>query len=183
MRRVLLAAALLLASVAGAADADPPGSVYHLEASLEDAEGRVRGLDLHRGHPVLVTLFYGSCRATCPLIIETLRATEKRVPENRRANLRVLAISIDPEHDTPAALAELARDRRIDTTRWTLARTDATSVRKIAAVLGVQYRPLPQGGFNHSTVIALLSPTGEIEARTAKLGPPDEILLARLRLP
>ena len=65
--------------------------------------------------------------------------------------------------------------------RWTLARTDAATVRTVAALLNLQYRQLPDGEFNHSTVIALLSPKGEIEASSAKLGTPDDALLAHLR--
>jgi len=164
-----------------ARDADPPASLYHLEASLTGQDGAALGLDVHRGHPVLVTMFYSSCPATCPLIVDTLRATERELSAPQRAQLRVLMISIDPERDTPAALLELVQTRHIDTTRWTLARADAATVRKIAALLNVQYRQLPNGEFNHSTVVALLSPTGEIEVSSNTLGQADAALLARLR--
>jgi protein SCO1 len=168
MLRSILIVGLLCTSVVRAAD--PSASLYHLDARLTDQSGRAQGLDVHRGHPVLVTLFYSGCLATCPLIIDTLRSVERELPAAERARLRVLMISIDSEHDTPAALRTLAQTRRIDLERWTLARADSASVRKIAAALGVQYRSLPDGGFNHSTVIALLSPLGEITASTSRLG-------------
>ena len=163
-----------------AQDGDPPASIYHLEVALTDQAGRTHGLDLYRGHPVLVTLFYGSCQATCPLIIETLRDIERQLPADRRAKLRVLLVSIDPQNDTPAALRKLAGERRIDTSRWTLARADAADVRRLAAVLDVQYRQLPGGGFYHSTMISLLTPQGEIAASSTKLGRADENLLEAL---
>jgi protein SCO1/2 len=78
-------------------------------------------------------------------------------------------------------LRELADTRHIDTSRWTLARTDAAGVRKIAALLNVQYRRLPNGDFNHSTVIALLSSQGEVAASTSILGHADPAILARLK--
>src|SRR5688572_13647655 len=146
-----------------------------------DQSGVARGLDVHRGHPVLITMFYGGCTVTCPLIIDSLRATERALGEADRANLRVLMVSIDPQGDTPETLRALAESRRIDTSRWTLARADEATVRKIAALLNVQYRELPDGGFNHSTTIALLSPLGEIEATTASLGTPSKEVLAKLR--
>ncbi len=160
---------------------DPPDSIYQLDAALTNQDGRAHGLDLYRGHPVLITMFYGSCQATCPLIIDTLRSTERALPPAQRAELRVLLISIDPERDTPAALGALARERRIDTTRWTLAHADAETVRRIAALLDVQYRRLPGGEFNHATVIALLSTRGEILASSGALGRADDKLLAPLR--
>lgn len=167
--------------VAMAAGSDPPASLYHLQAKLTNQSGAQHGLDVYRGHPVLITMFYGSCQATCPMIIDTLRVTERAVPAARRADLRVLMISFDPQRDTPAALKAIAAERRVDGSRWTLAHADESTVRTIAALLNVQYRRLPSGEFNHSTMIALLSPQGEIEASTAALGHADEALLARLR--
>jgi len=173
--------ALLFALDASARDSDPGDSLYRLDAKLVDQAGQARGLDVHRGAPVLVTMFYGSCQATCPLIIDTLRSTERGLPPEQRAKLRVLMISFDPERDTPAALAEIAAVRHLDTTRWTLATTDADTVREIAALLDVQYRKLPSGEFSHSAVITLLSPRGEIVARSSKLGRADPDLLKALR--
>jgi protein SCO1/2 len=173
--------ALLFAVDVTARESDPPESLYQLDARLTDQAGQARGLDLYRGSPVLVTMFYGSCQATCPLIIDTLRSTERGLPPAQRAKLRVLLVSFDPERDTPEALGRIAATRHIDTSRWTLASTDADTVRDIAALLDLQYRKLPSGEFSHATVIALLSPRGEIEARSTQLGRADPELLKHLR--
>jgi protein SCO1/2 len=180
-RWVALLLAFLFAVDVVAKDSDSPDSLYQLDAKLTDQAGQTRGLDLYRGAPVLVTMFYGSCQATCPLIIDTLRSTERALSPGARAKLRVLLISFDPARDTPAALARIAATRRIDTTRWTLATTDEDTVRDIAALLDLQYRKLPDGEFSHATVIALLSPGGEIEARSTQLGRADPELLKHLR--
>ncbi len=182
MRRLLLGSLIVLAAIAATARAgDPPASLYHFDAALTSQAGVAHGLDVYRGHPVLITMFYAGCPATCPLIIDTLRATERELTAPQRAELRVLLISLDPHRDTPTALRELAETRHIDTKRWTLARADAATVRSIAALLNVQYRQLPGGEFNHSTTIVLLSPQGEIEASSATLGHADPALLAKLR--
>jgi protein SCO1/2 len=182
MRRVSSWLAMLAcaASMAGAQAPTPSASIYQLEAALTNQDGQAHGLDVYRGHPVLVAMFYSSCPAACPLIIDTLRATEKSLTPAQLAELRVLMISVDPERDTPAALHALAAQRRIDTSRWTLARADASDVRTIAALLNVQYRKLPNGEFNHSSVITLLSTKGEIVTASFKLGTPDPELLAKL---
>ena len=155
----------------------PPQSIYQLDAALTNQAGNQHGLDVYAGHPVLVTMFYGSCPAACPLLIDTLFAVERAAPSAQRERLRVLMISIDPQRDTPQTLQELARVRHIDASRWTLARTDPATVRRIAAVLNVQYRQLPNGDFNHSSIITLLSPTGEILAQSSMLGKADSALL------
>ena len=180
-RMAALLLAFLFAVDVVAKESDPPESIYQLDARLTDQSGNARDLDVYRDTRVLITMFYGSCQATCPLIIDTLRSTERGLSPEQRAKLRVLMISFDPERDTPRALAEIAATRRIDTTRWTLATADAETVRSIAALLDVQYRRLPSGEFSHTAVITVLSPGGEIEARSTKLGRADPELLEHLR--
>jgi protein SCO1/2 len=178
--KYLLSLLLLMAATATGEAPYPAESIYNLPARLLAQSGTVHGLDVYQGHPVLITLFYGSCPAACPLLIDTVRATERAVPVTLRSQLRVLLISIDPEHDTVANLQALAHTRRIDTTRWTLARTDAATVRKIAALLNIQYRKLPDGSYNHASVIAALTPRGVIARQSSVLGKADPELVAVL---
>ena len=177
LSRFALLGLLLIVSIARGDATYPPQSIYQLEAALTNQSGEQRGLDVYGGHPVLITMFYGSCPAACPLLIDTLFAVERAASPAQRKRMRVLMISIDPQRDTPQLLQELAQTRHIDVSRWTLARTDLATVRRIAAVLNVQYRQLPNGDFNHSSIITLLSPTGEILARSSMLGKADNTLL------
>lgn len=179
MKRVFLI--LLIVAAAARADAPyPPGSIYNLSVALTNQSNAQHGLDVHRGHPVLITMFYSSCPAACPLLIDTLRAIERSSSPAQRQSFRVLLISIDPQHDTVQALQALAQTRKIDTSRWTLARTDEAGVRKIAAVLNIQYRRLPDGNYNHSSVISLLTPQGEIAVQSSVIGKADAKLLTAL---
>ena len=89
-------------------------------------------------------------------------------------------VSVDPQRDTPAALAELAKTRRIDLSRWTLATADEATVRKIAALLSIQYRQLPDGEFNHSSIVTVLSRDGEIRRQSSLLGRVDPEITAAL---
>jgi protein SCO1/2 len=184
-RTAAVALALTLCAGAAAAPATAPplpsDSVYQLAATLTDQNGRSSPLQGWRGEPVIVAMFYSSCQFTCPMVIEALRATETALAAGERARLRVLMVSIDPEHDTVAVLERMATERRIDTARWTLARADAPTVRKLAAVLGVQYRALGNGDFNHSTALILVDSEGSIRARTARLGQADPAFVKRVK--
>jgi protein SCO1 len=161
---------LLLALVVGTSIAATPGdSLYKLEVPLTDQAGRAVTLDVHRGKPVLVTMFYGSCPHVCPILISTMQRLERELPEAQRGRLRVLMVSLDPERDTPAKLTEVAGRHGVDLKRWTLARAGEADVRRLAAALGIQYRQLPDGEFNHATVITLLDPDGRIRKRTSSL--------------
>lgn len=179
-----VAAALLLAQSLASAPPDslPGDSVYRIEAELTDQSGRVLAFAETAGEVRLTSLFYASCGYVCPLLIEQIRGIEAALDSEQKQRLRVLLISLDPERDTPAALAELARKRKLDLQRWTLARPLPADLRKLAAVLGVQYRRQDDGEVNHSTVISLLDAQGRILAQTRKLGAePDAEFVAAVR--
>jgi protein SCO1/2 len=181
MKRILLLFAAFLLAMSGLAGAaESSASLYNLKLELTDQAGMKRSLDLYRGHPVLIAMFYGSCPNVCPLVFEGVHATEGALPEAKRANVRVIMVSIDPEHDTPEALARLAKERRADAARWTLARVNEHDVRLLAAALNVQYRRLPNGDYNHTSIITYLSPDGSVVKQTSLLTHADPELVAAL---
>jgi protein SCO1/2 len=174
-------AALVCAFALEAHAGDAQGSLYELALGLTDQSGRARPLDLYRGEVTLITMFYSSCPMACPLLIDALRATEHALALEERARVRVLMVSIDPERDTPERLARLARERRVDLSRWTLARADEQDVRLLAAALDIRYRRLPDGEYNHTSAITLLDRDGVIRARRSVLGGADAEFVDKVR--
>ncbi len=140
-------------------------SIYDLPAELVDQNAKAIDLAVWRGQPTVVALFFASCPQACPLLIGNIQYIEKGLTAAERAQLRVLLVSFEPVDDTPEVLRRVAKKYGLDTTRWRLARTDADTVRDIAAVLGVAYRKLDDGSFNHSSVITLVDAEGHIIAR------------------
>jgi protein SCO1 len=187
MSTVLLARRRMLFMLAGSALAPAraatpnDGSIYALSVPLTDQNGRDFRLTDARGRPVLISMFYTSCDAVCPMIFETLRLTLGRLSERERRAVRVVMVSFDPARDTVAVLKRSAQAHGADDDRWTLARADEAAARQVAAVLGVQYRRLASGEFNHSSEIVLLDAEGRIVQRSATLGAVDPALLRALR--
>ena len=165
---------------AAAAGALPGNSVYQLTPPLTDQDGRAFELGSLRGQPILASMFYSSCQMVCPMIFETIGATVAKLPPPDRERVRILMVSFDPARDTVAVLKRTAEAHGCDA-RWTLARSDEANSRKVAAVLGVQYRRLADGEFNHSSSIELLDPEGRIVSRTHTLGSVDSAFLKTLR--
>jgi protein SCO1/2 len=169
-----MAAALLCAALraapAPAAEALPRDSVYQLSLRLTDQDGRTTDWRARRGAPQLVSMFYTSCPYMCPLIVDANKAVEHALSPAQQKRIGILLISMDPAHDDPAALKALAAKRGLDTRRWTLASPPAADVRAVAGVLGVRYRALADGGFNHTSVLLLLDGEGRIVARTERVG-------------
>jgi protein SCO1/2 len=155
-------------------------SLYQLERPFVDQDGQAARLDLFRGQPVIVSMFYGNCPYACPLLFSRLKRLDAALTPEARAQLRVVLVSLDPQHDTPASLLELAQAHRLDPSRWRLLRTDEDSVREVAAMLGIKYRPLKNGQMNHSTVLTLLDPRGVIDMRVDGVDRELEALAARL---
>ena len=185
LRGIAAVALLGFATVAGAAKPAPalPGdSIYQLPLPLTDSNGQTRDRRTLRGKPHLVSMFYTSCQYICPLIVESGKAVERQLTPAQQKKLGVVLISMDPARDDPAALKKVAEQRKLDTTRWTLASPPAGEVRAVAGVLGIRYRLLADGEFNHSSALILVDANGRILARTEKIGSkPDPEFVAAVR--
>jgi protein SCO1 len=140
-------------------------SIYDLVVPLRDDTGTVRLLETFRGHPVLITMFYGTCPVACPLLTSDLKRLERQVPEPLRSQVRILMVSFDPARDTPSALRAIKHERGLDDARWTLASAGDDEARELAGVLNIKYRKLDNGAFFHSSVIVLLDRQGRPRAR------------------
>jgi protein SCO1/2 len=163
-----------VAPVAAPAPPEPEiaygASLYDLDEPLVDQHGDAIGADLFHGHPVLVSMFYGSCPAACPRLISDLVAIDDALDPATRADLRVLLVSFDPARDTPARLTEIAKQRGLDPSRFTLAAAEDDQARELSAALGIRWRRLSNGMYWHTSVITLLDRDGAIRARVAGLG-------------
>jgi len=163
------AVAFLMTASMYAPAAVPTDSLYQLHAQLTTQKAAIADLDVYRGHPTLISMFYGSCPAACPMLITAMQAYESRLDEGSRARLRVLLVSFDSARDTPPQLDRLAKLHRADPARWTFTSASEADARRIAALLGVTYRRLPAGDFDHSLLITLLDGDGRIAATTTTL--------------
>lgn len=170
-------------SMAGTAATPLPGdSVLQISHVFTNQDAKNFKLSERRGKPQLVAMFYTSCRYICPLIIDSGKGVDNALTPAERKKLSILLVSIDPARDTPAALMFIVKKRKLDTSRWTLARTDEKGVRTLAALLGVRYRVLSDGEFNHTSALILLDAEGRVVARTETLGnKPDPQFLAAVK--
>jgi protein SCO1/2 len=179
---LMLALMFAAMNAAVAADDVPPNSIYRLDASFSDQHGNTFHLEQKRGRPQLVAMFYTSCKFVCPLIVDSAKGVEHALPPDERDGLGILLVSMDPARDDTAALKTVFDQRNLDATRWTLARTDESNVRALAALLGVRYRALADGEFNHTSALVLLDAQGRRLTQTSALGAkPDPEFLAAVR--
>jgi protein SCO1 len=84
---------------------------YHLpDVTLTTADGsRVSVLEaLDSGHPVMLNFIYTSCSTICPVLSSTFVQVRSQLNQDATP-VRYVSISIDPEQDTPDALARYAQ--------------------------------------------------------------------------
>ena len=121
---------------------------------LRDQTGRTLGSQSERGHWLVVAFLYTHCPDVCPLIANNLGAAMRKLPD-----LRVLAVSVDPKGDTPAAVRTFLRVHRLPAgfRYLTGTRAELAPVWKkfhVAAVGG------PKGTVSHSAFELLVDPSG-----------------------
>ena len=127
--------------------------------TLRDQAGHASGLAAAPGHYVIVTFLYTHCPDVCPVIAGMLNSV-LRSAAGRRAHLEVLAVSVDPKRDTPAAVRRFVREHRlVPAFRYLTGSRAALAVVwnafHIAAVAG------PKGTVTHSSFEILIDPAGK----------------------
>lgn len=162
-------APLAAATTPAARPAFSGASLYQLDTALTDSQGQRGSLRDMAGQVAIVTMFYGDCNAACPVVIETLKRTVAALgPQGRK--LKVLMVSLDPFHDSPASLAQLANFHHLDTSQFKLAvAKDEAQTRTLAAALNIKFRVMGSGEINHTTRIVLLDGGGNVLGASSKL--------------
>jgi len=86
------------------------------DAQLVNEKGSAVSLAAMKGSVTVYDFIFTSCRGTCPIMTNNMRALTKQIDKD--APVRFVSISIDPTRDTPPVLAEYAKRVRNDD-RWT----------------------------------------------------------------
>lgn len=114
-RRLAAGGAMLIVALGSAVgcarSAAPDGDPVRLDDyefggdfELTAHDGRLFRLSSARGKVVLLFFGYTSCPDICPMTLATIRQVEARLGP-RRDHMLTVFVSVDPERDTPAALA------------------------------------------------------------------------------
>jgi len=113
----LLLALVVVLTAAGAARAgggfDGPTLAHPTripDFALRDQHGRLVRLSAQQGHVVLLTFLYTHCPDLCPLTASRLNTALRMVGPR---NAEVVAVSVDPWGDTPAAVRRFVRERQL----------------------------------------------------------------------
>ena len=152
-------------------------SLYLLESSwTSDVQSGIR-LEVLRGRPQIVAMFFTQCEYACPILVNELRRLESALPVALKDQVDFLLVSFDTERDNALALAKFRQTQQLGNSHWTLLTGKPDDVRELAALLGVNFQKDARGQFSHSNLITVLNREGEVARQFGGLRlPVDEVL-------
>ena len=113
-------------------------------------------MSAQRGRWTVVTFLYTRCPDVCPLIAAHLNAAIES-SAGRQLGLHVLAVSVDPVHDTPAAVRRYVAEHRLaQAFRWLIG--SPATLARVWRAYHVAALPGPHGTVTHSSVSILVDP-------------------------
>ena len=136
---------------------------------LRDAEGLVVSFTRLRGKVVVLWFIYASCSDVCPLQSEELAAIQEQINRTPMRDLvTFVAVTTDPERDTPDVLSAYGPAHRLDPVNWmflTSGPNDPAATRALAEKYGLQFTQLEDGYQMHGVVTHLIDKSGRLRAR------------------
>jgi protein SCO1/2 len=140
-------------SADGFAGAVSPSGIAVRDFSLRDQDAKPASLREYRGRVVVLTFMYSTCQDTCPVTAQTIRGALDQVGHD----VPVLAVSVDPAHDTRDSAERFLVKQSMSAGRMRFLLGSRAQLTPIWKAYGIQ----PQGqGFEHTAYVAVLDQTG-----------------------
>lgn len=156
--------------------------------------GKAVSLSEFRGKAVAITFLFTRCPfpTFCPRMASNLKEAAKLLSEKSDApkNWHMLAITIDPDFDTPTVLQEYGKRYEYDPAKWNFLTGAHIDITAIAEQFGLLYwRPDPKqaAGISHNLRTAVIDANGRVQKILPenKWEPPElaEELIKAARVP
>ena len=112
--------------------APPPALRQVPPFALVDATGKPFGSDDLRGHVYVASFFFTRCPSICPTLMKDLARLQDRFRREGLDTIRLVTITVDPEHDTPQELGTAGEHYGVDPARWILLTGPRPAIRDLA---------------------------------------------------
>lgn len=140
----------------------PSDSVYQLQSRWQSQQAVSHSLADLAGKKQVLSMIYTHCLHTCPTTVATMQAIAKSLPEEERAQVGFVLVSLTPASDTPTVLKAFAEKHHLDPKQWLLLTGDSRDVRTLAMLLGVKYKATPDNEVAHSNLLSVLDEKGRL---------------------
>ncbi|MBV8069145.1 MAG: SCO family protein [Acidobacteriaceae bacterium] len=137
---------------------------------MTDSNGALFESDELAGKVWVVDFIYTNCHAACPMMTYKMHGLQTKI--GRREDVRLVSISVDPEHDTPVAMTNFARRYGGPTPQWIFLTGAPATVHLLAYTTFHVGDVL--GKIEHSTKFILVDKRGHIRGYYSTLRGGDE---------
>jgi protein SCO1/2 len=173
----LLAATALPVSAHGGKDTQRLPVVGRApDFSLTTHAGSALALSDLRDKVLAVTFIYATCRDSCPVLAAKMVGLQKRLGADFGPRVRFVAITVDPETDTPEVLRGYAEAIGADRAGWSFLTGSPEAIRRVVAEYG-GFARRAGAGVDHLYITSLVDRAGVM--RVQYLGhrfDPEEML-------
>jgi protein SCO1/2 len=134
--------------------------------TLTDQEGQPFELSSLTGNVVVVTGIYATCFHTCPLIMGQLRRALDALGPDERKNVRVVAVTLNPQHDTQAVMLKTAARYQVKSPEYRLLSGDPKKVEATLDRLEIARTANPMSGeIDHANLFIVVDRKGQVAYR------------------
>jgi protein SCO1 len=137
------------------------------DVALVDQDGKARHFAEWRGHAVALTFIFTRCPLPdfCPTLDKSFARLQEQVKADKAlaANVRLLTVSFDPEHDTAAVLLKHAARLGADPEMWAYVTGKVAAVDAFGRHFGLSVeRKGRDDGLTHNLRTAVVDPAGRL---------------------
>jgi protein SCO1/2 len=133
--------------------------------TLTAATGERLALSDLRGKVLAVTFIYASCTDTCPLLTTKLVAVQRRLGADFGPRIGFVAITVDPEGDTPEVLRGYAKAHGANVEGWAFLTGTPADIKEVLRRYGVFARKNPRGDVDHLFLTSLVDRQGMLRVQ------------------
>jgi protein SCO1/2 len=130
------------------------------DVSLVDQRGDAFTLASLKGKPVLIDFIYTSCASTCPMLTAKMVQVARELGPALGADVKIVSITLDPEHDGPVELAAYAKARGAADSGWIFLTGKPPDIDRVLAQYKLRRMRENDGSVMHSVSAFLLGPDG-----------------------
>ena len=119
-----------------------------------------------RGTVVMLTAVYASCPRSCPAILGQATAAIAELAPEEREGLKVIAVTMEPERDSPEVLARLAKNHGLQLPLYNLVTGAPADVERLLDRMEIARQRDPETGvIDHANLFLLIDRDGRVAYR------------------
>jgi protein SCO1 len=134
--------------------------------ALYDQSGRVVQASRFRGKQIMINFIYTRCPVAnmCPASTARMITLQRLARDAGIADLELISITLDPQHDTPGVLRDYAEVRGIDTANFSLLTGPEAAIRDLLTQFGI-IAEFKDQEIRHTIAVLLVDARGSIAHR------------------